>query len=93
MSDQDQSPHSIRAKNIEAKMAALQNRAERNLDSIIFPWWHSGSACLAALLWLSFVGLLFAVTLGYAENSNANTINILWVAILACIISATASKG
>lgn len=82
--------HSTR---VEARMRKLQDRADhlRNLNP---PWWYSGSACLAALLWLSFVGLLFAVVLGYAENGRTNASTGILLAFSAIAFSAiAAAKG
>lgn len=82
----------IKSKTVEERMKQLQDRADhlRNLNP---PWWYSGSACLAALLWLSFVGLLFAVTLGYAEDNTTNDLNTLLLAFLATVISAMAANS
>lgn len=47
-------------KEVKERMNHLRNLA---------PWWYSGSACLAALAWLSWFTLAFMLILGRVEPS------------------------
>lgn len=55
------------------------------------PWWHSGSHCLAALLWVSAVGMEWALVLGAVEDASMGKVIIIANLVLAFCASALAS--
>lgn len=75
-----------KAQAIEAKHRQLQDRADylRNLNP---PWWYKGSACLAALMWVTFVAILIMMVSGNVEQDTANNVTALLVMILALAAS------
>lgn len=80
-------PFEEHSKKVEAKMKVLEDRSNhlRNLDN---PWWYSGSACIAALLWLTCVTLITLNALSYTNNPSADSARIIFVLVAAIIFSA-----
>lgn len=71
------------AKRVEARMRQL-----RFHDT---PWWYSGSACIAALMWLAFLAAILASFFGYVERQASNSLTVILLLVLAVVFSALAA--
>lgn len=80
-----------RAMSVEEKMRQLQDRAEKLIHPAP-PWWYSGSACLAALMWIAWLTATLAVFFGYVEQQASNILTLILLLVLACVFSAHATK-